>query len=106
MLRIKRLKEAYWRTAAKVFKEKLDVPLILVGGIRSFQLAERLVDEGYADYISMSRPFIREPDLVNRWESGDLRKATCLSDNLCRGPLMEGEGIYCVVEKKKHKEKD
>ena len=98
-------KEAYWRTAAKVFKEKLDVPLILVGGIRSYQLAEQLVDEGYADYISMSRPFIREPNLVSRWESGDLRKATCLSDNLCRGPLMEGEGIYCVVEKKKQREK-
>jgi 2,4-dienoyl-CoA reductase-like NADH-dependent reductase (Old Yellow Enzyme family) len=98
-------KEAYWRTAARVFKEKLYVPLILVGGIRSCQLAERLVDEGYADYISMSRPFIREPDLVNRWESGDLRKATCLSDNLCREPLMEGKGIYCVVEKKKNKEK-
>ena len=98
-------KEAYWRTAAKVFFDFLDVPLILVGGIRSYQLAEQLVDEGYADYISMSRPFIREPNLVSRWESGDLRKATCLSDNLCRGPLMEGEGIYCVVEKKKNKEK-
>ena len=98
-------KEAYWRTAARVFKQKLDVPLILVGGIRSFQLAERLIAEGYADYISMSRPFIREPDLVSRWQSGDLGKATCLSDNLCREPLMEGEGIYCVVEKKKNKVK-
>ena len=98
-------KEAYWRTAAKVFKQNLDVPLILVGGIRSYQLAERLVNEAYADYISMSRPFIREPDLVNRWESGDLRKATCLSDNLCRDPLMQGEGIYCVVEKKRQQTK-
>jgi hypothetical protein len=35
---------------------------------------------------------------VARWEAGDLRKATCLSDNLCRGPLMAGGGIYCVVE--------
>jgi len=94
-------KEAYFREAAKVFKPKLHVPLILVGGIRSFQVAERFVEEGYADYISMSRPFIREPDLINRWASGDLRKSTCLSDNLCRGPLMEGKGIYCVVEKKK-----
>jgi 2,4-dienoyl-CoA reductase-like NADH-dependent reductase (Old Yellow Enzyme family) len=92
-------KEAYWREAAKVFKEKLHVPLILVGGVRSFQLAEQLVDQGYADYISMSRPFIREPDLVNRWVSGDLGKATCLSDNLCRGPLLKGEGIYCVIER-------
>lgn len=93
-------KEAYFREEAKVFKDKLKVPLILVGGNRSFQLAERLVKEGYADYISMSRPFIREPDLVKRWASGDLRKAACLSDNQCFGPTMTGDGIYCVVEKK------
>ncbi len=93
-------KEAYFREEAKVFKEELNVPLILVGGNRSFQLAEWLVKEGYADYISMSRPFIREPDLVKRWASGDLRKAACLSDNQCFGPTMAGDGIYCVVEKK------
>jgi len=96
-------KEAYWRKAAKAFKEKLTTPLILVGGVRSLQLAEKLYDEGYADYFSMSRPFIREPGLVARWASGDLAKATCLSDNLCRGPLLDGGGIYCVVEEKKEK---
>jgi len=97
-------KEAYWRKSAKAFKEKLTIPLILVGGVRSLQLAEKLYDEGYADYFSMSRPFIREPGLVARWASGDLAKATCLSDNLCRGPLLEGGGIYCVIENKKEKE--
>ena len=97
-------KEAYFREHAKLFKERINVPLILVGGNRSFQLAEQLVNEGYADYISMSRPFIREPGLIKRWESGDLRRAECLSDNLCFGPAMAGEGIYCVTEKK-HKEK-
>jgi 2,4-dienoyl-CoA reductase-like NADH-dependent reductase (Old Yellow Enzyme family) len=96
-------KEAYWRKAAKAFKEKLAVPLILVGGIRSVQLAEKLHADGYADYFSMSRPFIREPNLVARWASGDQRKAACLSDNLCRGPLMAGGGIYCVVEKEQQK---
>ncbi len=96
-------KEAYWRRAAKAFKEKLSVPLILVGGIRSLPLAEKLHAEGVADCFSMSRPFIREPGLVARWASGDLRKATCLSDNLCRGPLMAGGGIYCVVEEGQRK---
>ena len=57
------------------FKEKVNVHLILVGGIRSLQVAERLVEQGVADYISMSRPFIREPDLINRWRSGDLNSA-------------------------------
>ena len=93
-------KEAYFRESAKAFKEALEVPIIMVGGNRSFQLAERLVVQGYTDYVSMSRPFIREPDLIKRWASGDLRKAACISDNQCFGPGMAGEGIYCVVEKK------
>ena len=71
-----------------------------MGGIRSLSVAERIIDQGLADYLSMSRPFIREPGLVKRWMSGDLSKATCLSDNQCFGPAMAGEGIYCVVEKK------
>lgn len=94
-------REAYFREAGKQFKESIDIPLILVGGNRSLSVAERLVAEGYADYISMSRPFIREPGLVVRWKAGDLRKAACISDNQCFGPAGAGEGIYCVVEKKK-----
>lgn len=93
-------KEAYFLEAAKVFKEQIKVPLILVGGLRSLTVAERIVEQGFADYISMSRPFVREPDLIKRWKAGDVRKATCLSDNQCFGPAMAGEGIYCVVEKK------
>ena len=91
-------KEAYFQNEAKVFKEKVQVPLILVGGIRAYHLAERLVEEDVADYISMSRPFIREPALINRWRSGDLRRATCVSDNKCFRPVRAGEGVYCVNE--------
>ena len=96
-------KEAYFRNEAKAFKEKIDVPLILVGGNRSFQVAERLVEENIADYISMSRPLIREPDLINRWKAGDLRKAACVSDNLCYEPARKGRGVYCLTEERKKK---
>lgn len=92
--------EAYFKEAAREFKRRVGVPIILVGGIRSVQVAERLVEEGFADYISMSRPFIREPWLVNRWKGGDLRRAFCISDNQCFGPAQKGDGIYCVTEKK------
>jgi 2,4-dienoyl-CoA reductase-like NADH-dependent reductase (Old Yellow Enzyme family) len=92
--------EVFYGKEAVKYKEKVRAPLMLVGGIRSFEVAERLVNEGTADYISLCRPLIREPGLVNRWRSGDLRKATCLSDNQCFRPAMAGEGICCVVEKK------
>jgi 2,4-dienoyl-CoA reductase-like NADH-dependent reductase (Old Yellow Enzyme family) len=92
--------EAYFRKEAREFKTHIDLPLILVGGNRSFQVAERLVEEGTAEYISMSRPFIREPALINRWKSGDLGKAACVSDNMCFGPAMKGDGIYCLTEER------
>ncbi|MBN1105166.1 MAG: NADH:flavin oxidoreductase, partial [Deltaproteobacteria bacterium] len=98
-------REAYFRGAAGAFKEALRIPLILVGGIRSFSVADRLVEDGVADYISMSRPFIREPHLVKRWAEGDLRKAACLSDNQCFGPAMAGQGVACVVEKQEREKK-
>jgi 2,4-dienoyl-CoA reductase-like NADH-dependent reductase (Old Yellow Enzyme family) len=97
-------KEAYFRAAAKMFKSEIDIPLILVGGMRSFEVADRLVEEGVADYISMCRPFIREPQLIKRWKEGDRRKAECNSDNLCFGPAMEGKGVSCVTRELKQKE--
>jgi len=93
-------KEAYFREDARLFKKELSIPLILVGGIRSFEVAERLLENGEADYIAMSRPFIREPELVKRWNSGDRRKAECTSDNLCFAPGFKGRGVYCVTREK------
>ncbi|BBO90682.1 NADH:flavin oxidoreductase [Desulfosarcina ovata] len=93
-------KEAYFRLSARAFKEVLDVPLILVGGIRSPEVAERLLADGSADFFAMSRPLIREPDLVNRWQTGDRSPALCISDNLCFRPGMMGKGVYCLTKER------
>ena len=92
--------ETYYLDAASRYKEKINVPLMLVGGIRSFAVAEKLVNNNITDYISMCRPFIREPDLVNRWQSGDYTKSECRMDNACYRPGLKGIGIYCVVREK------
>ena len=93
-------KEAYFQEEARALKKQTYTPIILVGGNRSFHVAEQLVAEGVADYISMSRPLIREPHLINRWKAGDLTKAACVSDNMCFRPAIKGEGIYCVTEER------
>lgn len=90
--------EVYYRTAAAKYKELIRVPLILVGGIRSFSTAEELVKADLADYISLSRPLIREPHLIVRWGSGDLSPAKCISCNACFRSARKGKGLYCVVE--------
>jgi 2,4-dienoyl-CoA reductase-like NADH-dependent reductase (Old Yellow Enzyme family) len=93
--------EVYYREAAILYKQKVTIPLMLVGGIRSYGVAEELVQNGTADYISMSRPLICEPSLIKRWRKGDRRKAECISCNLCFGPPSEGKGFYCVTMAKK-----
>jgi len=93
-------KELYFARAARMYREKIKVPLMLVGGIRSYSVAERVIDEGLADYVSLCRPLIREPHLIRRWQDGDIRRATCISCNECFTPVRNAEGIYCVAEAK------
>jgi 2,4-dienoyl-CoA reductase-like NADH-dependent reductase (Old Yellow Enzyme family) len=97
--------EVYYVDAARMYKESVSVPLMLVGGIRTYNVASRLVEEGVADFIALSRPLIREPHLVRRWHGGDTSTATCIHCNQCFGPAISGEGMYCVAEYKQKQKK-
>lgn len=92
--------EAYYRKAAKKFKKEMKIPLILVGGFLSFNIAQDVVTSGLADYVAMSRPLIREPGLIKRWAAGDREKACCISCNKCFLTLSMEEALHCVAEKK------
>ncbi|MCK9196235.1 MAG: NADH:flavin oxidoreductase [Syntrophales bacterium] len=99
-------REAYFRAEARIVRDAVNLPLILVGGNRSFEVADLLATDGTADYISMSRPFIREPELIRRWQEGDRRPAACISDNLCFTPALEGRGVYCVTRERELQKSD
>jgi 2,4-dienoyl-CoA reductase-like NADH-dependent reductase (Old Yellow Enzyme family) len=93
-------KEAYFGEAAKQYKKRIKVPLMLVGGIRSYKMSQLLIKEEVADYISLCRPLIREPNLINKWKNGNIEKSECISDNACLR-LAFREGLYCPHIKSK-----
>ena len=78
-----REKEAYFLPYAKKLKEVVSVPLLLVGGIRSREVADEILDRGWADLISLSRPLLREPNLPMEWKNGRTEKAACISCGKC-----------------------
>ena len=82
---------------ALLIKEKVNCPVISVEGWRTPQKIEKALEK--IDAISMSRPFIREPDLANRWFEGDLSPAHCVSCNKCL-KLQMATGIACVFHDK------
>ena len=71
---------------------------MMVGGLRSFRLMEEIVEKNEADFIAISRPLIREPDLIRIWEAGDLRKPACISCNKCLEALHKAQPLHCAAE--------
>ncbi len=91
-------KEAYFLPYAAKLKPTLKIPLILVGGIRTPETAERILETGAADFISMARPLVREPDLPNKWLSGRRIAAQCSSCNRCAGEEDRGNKAKCYAK--------
>jgi len=75
--------EAYFLPFAQRVRGGVDTKIVLVGGMRRVQTMERILEAGDADFISMARPFIREPDLVRRLEAGATDRVACVSCNMC-----------------------
>jgi 2,4-dienoyl-CoA reductase-like NADH-dependent reductase (Old Yellow Enzyme family) len=98
--------EAYNLQLAAMIKKEIACPVISVGGFRSPEVAAAAVTGGSADGIALSRPFIREPGLVKRWEEGDLARAECISCNGCFRPGLKEGGIYCVAKRKLEEKKE
>ncbi len=95
--------EGYFRETARAFKRSMATPLILVGGIRTLDGARRLLAEGACDLLSLCRPLIREPELIERWRSGEETGSSCESDNLCFRPIIAGKGFYCELSRRQAK---
>ncbi len=91
--------EAYLADFAQYVKERTKVPVMVVGGIRSMPVIDGILKRKQADYISMARPFIREPHLVKRWKGGDTTSARCISCNRCFETGLQGLGISCYWER-------
>lgn len=77
----------------------LNVPLITTNRINTPDLAERLLAEGHADMISMARPFLADPEFVNKAASGHADEInTCIGCNqACLDHIFQGKLTSCLV---------
>lgn len=75
--------EGYFMSYATEIKKNVKVPVILVGGMRKRGTMEKIIENGNADFISLCRPFIRQPNLVNQMKKKEENIITCVSCNRC-----------------------
>ncbi len=84
---------------ARLIKKSVSIPVITVGGIHKVKDMENILSDGKADFISMCRPFICEPNLVKKLKSGQ-SDAKCIMCNYC-GLVIEKEPTRCLYGKVK-----
>ncbi|MFC2169063.1 NADH:flavin oxidoreductase [Acidobacteriota bacterium] len=90
-------KEGYFVENAAKIKASVSIPVFGLGGIRSIKVMEKIIKDRKADFISMSRPFIREPYLVKKLRVEEIDRSECISCNKC----FNLRGIKCSELEKK-----
>ena len=75
--------EGYFQKYAVAVKERVNIPIILVGGHRSVENMNSILFKTDIDCLSLSRALVREPGIINRWQGGDLKPSECIGCNMC-----------------------
>ncbi len=69
--------------AAELIKRSVTIPVIVVGGIRNLQDITGIITRKDIDCVSLSRPFIIEPDIVERFRQGRQDRSRCIDCGYC-----------------------
>ena len=99
---------------AESVRKTVSIPVIVVGRI-DFELGEKVLEQGKADFIAMHRPFLADPEFPNKLASGRRKEirpctrcGTCLDQSKemhrrCRINAALGTDSYMVVKANKKK---
>ena len=91
--------EAYFLDTAKKVAEAVNIPIAVVGGLRSRKTMQNILDTTKIEILSLSRPLICQPDFPKMMEQGDIEDSKCISCNGC----YRSKCHRCVVFKRKNK---
>ncbi|MCB1014981.1 MAG: NADH:flavin oxidoreductase [Acidimicrobiales bacterium] len=86
--------EAYFLPYARQFRDAVDLPLVLLGGISRRDTVEQAMVEGF-EFVAMGRGLLREPDLVAKMVAGETDESLCVHCNKCMPTIYRG--THCVL---------
>lgn len=73
----------YNLNSAEEIRKHVKIPIIVVGGIRKLEDIKNIIEQDRCDFVSMSRPFIIEADIVKKFKEGKQNESKCINCNYC-----------------------
>ncbi len=80
-------------------KGEVNIPLITTNRINRPEIAEKILESGDADMVSMARPFLADPEFVNKAAEGRTEEInTCIACNqACLDHIFARKTASCLV---------
>ena len=90
---------AAWAWVTEQLKGKVGIPLVATNRINTPDVAEGILASGQADMVSMARPFLADPEFVNKAAAGRAQDInTCIACNqACLDHTFAGKITSCLV---------
>ena len=79
---------------------RCDMPLVLLGGINRLETVHTALADGF-EFVAMGRALLREPDLLLRWQRGDVEESLCVHCNKCMPTIYQGTHCVLVAQEKR-----
>ena len=91
--------EGIFAGAVKQLKQSVSVPLVVTNRINTPELAEKLLNEGFGDMVSLARPFLADPQFVQKARSNrrDEINACIGCNQACLDQIFSGRLATCLV---------
>ncbi|MGL4337231.1 MAG: NADH:flavin oxidoreductase [Turicibacter sp.] len=96
---LKREDEGIFETETRAIAQAVQIPVIMVGGLRSVAYMEDIFTHTNIKFFSLARPLISELDLINKWMIDPEKKSRCVSCSRCFGRY-DDELFTCILDKK------
>ena len=93
------MEKAPYREYAKIVRDNVSVPVFMAGRVDDPDTALACLEDGVCDVISMGRPTLADPDIVNKIRTGRLSEIRpCIScQEGCMGRIQEYSMVNCAV---------
>ncbi len=86
-----------WRPWARAITESVDVPVIASNRINTVALADEVLAAGDADFVSMARPFLADPEIVAKARSGCAVNVCIACNQACIDRSIFDKRVSCLV---------
>ena len=88
-------KELYFWEYSTQIRKAVSMPLAYIGGVKSTANVEQIMAGGF-EAVVMGRALLREPDLINRWQTSPEEPSLCDSCNSCLAYIYHPAGTWCI----------